>query len=89
VAYLYGNPRTPASGVRGEEDASITFFREFANSIAILQEKTTVVIEVDEQTTLALTDLATCPYDNDCFTKIMSSLQNIVSSPDLYIWDVC
>ena len=61
-----------------EEDGSITFFREFASVIAILQEKTTVVIEVDEQVGGLLQQLASCPYDNDTLTKIMSTLQEIV-----------
>lgn len=61
-----------------EEDGSITFFREFASVIAILQEKTTVVIEVDEQISGLLEELASCPYENDVLTRIMSTLQQIV-----------
>lgn len=61
-----------------EEDGSITFFREFASVIAILQEKTTVVIEVDEQISGLLQELVTCPYENDVLTRIMSTLQQIV-----------
>jgi hypothetical protein len=79
VAYSYGTPRTPAPGNRGmEEDGSITFFREFASVIAILQEKTTVVIEVDEQISGLLQELVSCPYENDVITRIMSTLQQIV-----------
>jgi hypothetical protein len=79
VAYSYGTPRTPANGVRGEEDGSITFFREFASVIAILQEKTTVVIEVDEQIRASLKELSDCPYEPDAFTRNMTNLQTIVS----------
>lgn len=61
-----------------EEDGSITFFREFASVIAILQEKTTVVIEVDEQISGLLQELVSCPYENDVLTRIMSTLQQIV-----------
>lgn len=83
VAYSFNTQRSGATEADKEGDASLAFFKEFANVVGILQEKSISLIAISQQVYQHIEDLSQCPYDFDSFADILSRLQMIADDLNL------
>lgn len=83
VAYSYSTQRTNSSAADIEEDTSLTFFREFASVVGLLQEKTYTLIAVADQIRNDIEELLICSYTFDSLSTILSRLQKVADTLNL------
>jgi dynein heavy chain 1 len=61
----------------------LAFFKEFANVVGVLQEKSISLMEISAKVTQHIEELSECPYDFDSFAGILSRLQKIADDLNL------
>lgn len=65
------------------ESKHVQFVREFAFSASTLQNKTTVLISINENIQKSIHELKTCPYDASAFKQRLDSIQVAVDKLNL------
>jgi hypothetical protein len=83
VAYSFNAQRSGVTEADKEGDASLAFFKEFANVVGILQEKSISLVAISERISQLIEDLSRCPYDFASFANILASLQRITDDLNL------
>lgn len=83
VAYSYTAQRAGAAEADGEVDSSLSFFKEFANAVGVLQEKTVSLVAMSEKIAGDIEELSECPYTFDAFAAVLSRLQSIADDLNL------
>lgn len=83
VAYSYTAQRSGATEADAEMDSSLAFFKDFANAVGVLQEKTISLVAISDKIASNLEELSECPYTFDQFAAIISRMQNIADDLNL------
>lgn len=83
VAYSYTAQRAGAAEADAEVDSSLSFFKEFANAVGVLQEKTISLVSISEKIASDIEELSECPYTYDAFAAVLSRLQSIADDLNL------
>lgn len=66
------------------EDPALAFFRDLAQSVSLLQEKATLLQDLDGRVQDDLKLLSVCDYQFDEFKQILGRIQSEVSRLSLY-----
>lgn len=83
VAYSFNSQKSGVTEADKEGDASLAFFKEFANVVGILQEKSLSLVAISEHVSQLIEDLSNCPYDFDSFAGTLARLQRITDDLNL------
>jgi dynein heavy chain 1 len=62
----------------GRESRHFAFVREFASVVSLLQDKATALIDISEDISRIVADLATCDFSQEAFSNLLSQIQKIV-----------
>ncbi|KAG8800414.1 hypothetical protein FRC16_002934 [Serendipita sp. 398] len=73
----------PAAGLDGRENRHISFVREFASVVSILQDKTNSLVNSYKEINRVVEDLSTCPYNHDAFAELIGKIQAAVDRLNL------
>ncbi|KAK5456057.1 dynein heavy chain [Exophiala xenobiotica] len=65
------------------DSAHVQYVRDLATAVAVLQNKTAIIRELDQKIQLALSEMKTCPYSAKAFQTQMDVIQNAVDKMNL------
>ena len=71
-----------AAGAQGETK-HVQFVHEFATAVSVLQEKTTLLIAIQEKIQNAISELWKCRYENAAFLAHLQAVQNSIDQLNL------
>jgi dynein heavy chain 1 len=80
---FYAHQKTVPAGLDRNDDASLSYFKEFNSLSSSLQEKITALLEIWEQINTAIEQLSTCSYRYDAFAEVLRRIQEIIDRLNL------